>query len=173
MLKNEKIGLTKESEENKTLIIKSKIKVYRGIMLEYIEKLVEKYGQDPWNAADMDYKIMELAREKLEMWQSRIRARKSIDVKHDVTKHYTYRAELKNANSIEKKIIKLLAKGKGLAVTARGAHTTQSVVLEVAHKRNLKVNFLFHFCLVDINDIRPNFYSSELRSLAREMHIAP
>lgn len=173
MLKNEKIGLTKESEENKTLIIKSKIKVYRGIMLEYIEKLVEKYGQDPWNAADMDYKMMELAREKLEMWQSRIRVCKSIDVKHDVTKHYTYRAELKNANSIEKKIIKLLAKGKGLAATARGAHTTQSVVLEVAHKRNLKVNFLFHFCLVDINDIRPNFYSSELKSLAREMHIAP
>lgn len=47
MLKNEKIGLTKESEENKTLIIKSKIRTFRGIMLEYIEKLVEKYGQDP------------------------------------------------------------------------------------------------------------------------------
>lgn len=125
MLKNEKIGLTKESEENKTLIIKSKIKTFRGIMLEYIEKLVEKYGQDPWNEDD-----------------------------------------------IEKKIIKLLAKGKGLAATARGAHTTQSVVLEVAHKRNLKVNFLFHFCLVDINNIRPNFYSSELKSLAREMHIS-
>ncbi|MCT7850953.1 MAG: hypothetical protein N4Q26_02465, partial [Lactobacillus iners] len=85
----------------------------------------------------------------------------------------TYRAELKNANSIEKKIIKLLAKGKGLAATARGAHATQSVVLEVAHKRNLQINFLFHFCLVDINNIRPNFYSSELKSLAREMHIAP
>lgn len=70
MLKNEKIGLTKESEENKTLIIKSKIRTFRGIMLEYIEKLVEKYGQDPWNEDDMDYKMMELAREKLEMWRS-------------------------------------------------------------------------------------------------------
>lgn len=67
MLKNEKLGLIEESEENKTLIIKSKIRTFRGIMLEYIEKLVEKYGQDPWNEDDMDYKMMELAREKLEM----------------------------------------------------------------------------------------------------------
>lgn len=36
MLKNEKLGLIEESEENKTLIIKSKIKTFRGIMLEYI-----------------------------------------------------------------------------------------------------------------------------------------
>ena len=49
MLKNEKLGLIEESEENKTLIIKSKIRTFRGIMLEYIEKLIEKYGQDPWN----------------------------------------------------------------------------------------------------------------------------
>lgn len=74
MLKNEKLGLIEESEENKTLIIKSKIRTFRGIMLEYIEKLIEKYGQDPWNEDDIDYKMMELAREKLEMWQSRIRA---------------------------------------------------------------------------------------------------
>lgn len=63
MLKNEKLGLIEESEEDKTLIIKSKIKTFRGIMLEYIEKLVEKYGQDPWNEDDIDYKMMELARE--------------------------------------------------------------------------------------------------------------
>lgn len=70
MLKNEKLGLIEESEENKTLIIKSKISTFRGIMLEYIEKLIEKYGQDPWNEDDIDYKMMELAREKLEMWRS-------------------------------------------------------------------------------------------------------